>query len=391
MSRTLALAEQLIARPSATPEDAGCLDLIASHLAPLGFVCERIDSGPDAFRVSNLWAIKRSTHANAKTLVFAGHTDVVPTGPIAKWSSDPFTPTHRDGKLFGRGSSDMKTSLAAMVVSIEEFLAAQSDPAFSIALLFTSDEEGPAVDGTVKVCEALTARGEQLDWCIVGEPTSVERTGDMIKNGRRGTMSGKLTVKGIQGHIAYPQLALNPIHTFAPAMAELAQKVWDEGNEFFQPTSWQISNIHAGTGAGNVIPGECVVDFNFRFSTESTVEALQKGLEEVLMRHKLNYELKWINGGLPFLTKPGDLVLAVQAAIADETGIQTQLSTTGGTSDGRFIAQICPQVIELGPPNATIHKIDEHIAVADIEPLKNIYRRVLDRLHSLSSGSDHRA
>jgi len=391
MSRTLALAEQLIARPSATPEDAGCLELIASHLAPLGFQCERIDSGPDTFRVSNLWAIKRSKIANAKTLVFAGHTDVVPTGPIAKWSSDPFTPTHRDGKLFGRGSSDMKSSLAAMVVSIEEFLVAQSNPAFNIALLFTSDEEGPAVDGTVKVCEALKARGEKLDWCIVGEPTSVERTGDMIKNGRRGTMSGKLTVKGIQGHIAYPQLALNPIHTFAPAMAELAQKVWDKGSEFFQPTSWQISNIHAGTGAGNVIPGECVVDFNFRFSTESTVQELQKGVEEVLVRHKLNYELTWVVGGLPFLTKPGDLVKAVQAAIADETGIQTQLSTTGGTSDGRFIAQICPEVIELGPPNASIHKIDEHIAVADVGPLKNIYRRVLERLHSLSSGAEHRA
>lgn len=391
MSRTLALAEQLIARPSATPEDAGCLELIASHLAPLGFQCERIDSGPDTFRVSNLWAIKRSKITNAKTLVFAGHTDVVPTGPIAKWSSDPFTPTHRDGKLFGRGSSDMKTSLAAMVVSIEEFLAAQSDPAFNIALLFTSDEEGPAVDGTVKVCEALKARGEKLDWCIVGEPTSVERTGDMIKNGRRGTMSGKLTVKGIQGHIAYPQLALNPIHIFAPAIAELAQKVWDEGNEFFQPTFWQISNIHAGTGAGNVIPGECVVDFNFRFSTESTVQELQKGVEEVLVRHKLNYELTWVVGGLPFLTKPGDLVKAVQSAIADETGIQTQLSTTGGTSDGRFIAQICPEVIELGPPNASIHKIDEHIAVVDVEPLKNIYRRVLERLHSLSSGAEHRA
>ena len=391
MSRTLALAEQLIARPSATPEDAGCLELIASHLAPLGFVSERMDSGPDTFRVSNLWAIKRSMRANAKTLVFAGHTDVVPTGPIAKWRSDPFTPTHRDGKLFGRGSSDMKTSLAAMVVSIEEFLAAQPDPAFNIALLFTSDEEGPAVDGTVKVCEALKARGEKLDWCIVGEPTSVERTGDMIKNGRRGTMSGKLTIKGIQGHIAYPQLALNPIHAFAPALSELAQKVWDEGNEFFQPTSWQISNIHAGTGAGNVIPGECVVDFNFRFCTESTVEKLQSGLKDVLARHQLNYELTWVIGGLPFLTKPGDLVLAVQNAIADETGIQTQLSTTGGTSDGRFMAQICPQVIELGPPNATIHKIDEHIAVADIEPLKNIYRRVLERLHSLSSGVEHRA
>ena len=391
MSRTLALAEQLIARPSATPEDAGCLELIASHLAPLGFVCERMDSGPDTFRVSNLWAIKRSSYNNAKTLVFAGHTDVVPTGPIAQWRSDPFTPTHRDGKLFGRGSSDMKTSLAAMVVSIEEFLAAQPDPAFNIALLFTRDEEGPAVDGTVKVCEALKARGEKLDWCIVGEPTSVERTGDMIKNGRRGTMSGKLTIKGIQGHIAYPQLALNPIHAFAPALAELAQKVWDEGNEFFQPTSWQISNIHAGTGAGNVIPGECVVDFNFRFCTESTVEKLQSGVKDVLARHQLNYELTWVIGGLPFLTKPGDLVLAVQNAIADETGIQTQLSTTGGTSDGRFMAQICPQVIELGPPNATIHKIDEHIAVADIEPLKNIYRRVLERLHILSSGVEHRA
>ena len=390
MSRTLALAEQLIARPSTTPEDAGCLDLIASHLASLGFVCERIDSGPDTFRVSNLWAIKRSTQANAKTLVFAGHTDVVPTGPIAQWRSDPFTPTHRDGKLFGRGSSDMKTSLAAMVVSIEEFLTAQPDPTFNIALLFTSDEEGPAVDGTVKVCEALKARGEKLDWCIVGEPTSVERTGDMIKNGRRGTMSGKLTIKGIQGHIAYPQLAINPIHTFAPAMAELAQTVWDAGNEFFQPTSWQISNIHAGTGASNVIPGECVVDFNFRFSTECTPEKLQRGVEEVLIRHKLNYELIWVIGGLPFLTKPGDLVHAVQNAIADETGIQTQLSTTGGTSDGRFIAQICSQVIELGPPNATIHKIDEHIAIADIEPLKNIYRRVLERLHGLASGNEQR-
>jgi len=277
------------------------------------------------------------------------------------------------------------------VVACEEFAAAQPSASINIAFLLTSDEEGPALDGTVKVCEALTARGETLDWCIVGEPTSVERTGDMIKNGRRGTMSGKLTVKGIQGHIAYPQLALNPIHTFAPAMAELAQTVWDKGNEFFQPTSWQISNIHAGTGAGNVIPGECVVDFNFRFSTESTVQELKKGVEEVLVRHKLNYELAWVVGGLPFLTKPGDLVKAVQAAIADETGIQTQLSTTGGTSDGRFIAQICPQVIELGPPNATIHKIDEHIAVADIEPLKNIYRRVLERLHSLSSGAEHRA
>jgi len=272
-----------------------------------------------------------------------------------------------------------------MVVAIEEFLSAYPTPAVSIAILFTSDEEGPAVDGTVQVCEALQARGETLTWCIVGEPTSVERTGDMIKNGRRGTMSGKLTIKGIQGHIAYPQLAKNPIHIFAPALAELTQIQWDHGNAFFQPTSWQVSNIHAGTGASNVIPGNCVVDFNFRFSTESTPQQLQRGVVEVLDRHGLDYELTWVLGGLPFLTTPGDLVHAVQSAIADETGIQTELSTTGGTSDGRFIAQICPQVIELGPPNATIHKIDEHVAVADIEPLKNIYRRVLERLHQLQS------
>ena len=381
MSRTLALAEQLIARPSATPEDAGCLELIASHLAPLGFQCERIDSGPDTFRVSNLWAIKRSTHAHSKTLVFAGHTDVVPTGPIAKWSSDPFTPTHRDSKLFGRGSSDMKTSLAAMVVSIEEFLAAQSDPAFNIALLFTSDEEGPAVDGTVKVCEALKARGEKLDWCIVGEPTSVKKTGDMIKNGRRGSLSGKLKVIGIQGHIAYPQLADNPVHKAAPAIAELASTIWDQGNDFFPPTTWQISNVHAGTGATNVIPGEFVIDFNFRFCTESTADSLKQRLTDILNKHQLKFDIEWTLGGLPFLTTPGSLVNMVQEAIVQVTGIQTELSTTGGTSDGRFIAQICPQVIELGPPNATIHKIDEHVAVADLEPLKEIYKQVLIKLN----------
>ena len=383
MSHTLQLTEQLMSRPSVTPDDAGCLEIIAARLKPLGFTCERMDSGPDTFRVSNLWAIKRSTHANARTLVFAGHTDVVPTGPIEQWSSDPFTPTHRDGKLYGRGSSDMKASLAAMVVAVEEFVAAHADPAGSIAFLLTSDEEGPAVDGTVKVCEALKARGEQLDWCIVGEPTSVERTGDMIKNGRRGTMSGKLTVKGVQGHIAYPQLAKNPIHLLAPALAELVAIEWDQGNDFFPPTSWQVSNIHAGTGASNVIPGECVVDFNFRFCTESTPEQLQQRLTAVLDKHGLTYDLTWTIGGLPFLTPPGDLVHAVQAAILEETGLNTELSTTGGTSDGRFIAQICPQVIELGPPNATIHKIDEHVAVADLEPLKNIYRGVLHQLHQL--------
>ncbi len=383
MSHTLQLTEQLMSRPSVTPDDAGCLEIMAARLKPLGFACERMDSGPDTFRVSNLWAIKRSTHANARTLVFAGHTDVVPTGPIEQWTSDPFTPTHRDGKLYGRGSSDMKASLAAMVVAVEEFVATHADPAVSIAFLLTSDEEGPAVDGTIKVCEALQARGERLDWCIVGEPTSVQRTGDMIKNGRRGTMSGKLVVKGVQGHIAYPQLAKNPIHLLSPALAELVTIEWDKGNAFFPPTSWQVSNIHAGTGASNVIPGECVVDFNFRFCTESTPEQLQQRLSAVLDKHGLKYDLKWTIGGLPFLTTPGDLVGAVQSAIREVTGLETELSTTGGTSDGRFIAQVCPQVIELGPPNATIHKIDGHVAVADLEPLKYIFLGVLRNLNQL--------
>jgi len=387
MTRTLQFTEHLISRPSVTPEDAGCLDLIAARLRPLGFACERLDNGPDHFRVSNLWAIRRSTQPNAKTLVFAGHTDVVPTGPVEKWTHDPFTPTHRNGMLYGRGSSDMKASLAAMVVACEEFVAAQSAPSINLAFLLTSDEEGPALDGTVKVCEALKARGERLDWCIVGEPTSVQRTGDMIKNGRRGSMSGKLTVQGVQGHIAYPQLANNPIHRLAPALAELVAIEWDRGNEFFPPTSWQVSNIHAGTGAGNVIPGTCVVDFNFRFCTESTPEHLQQRLKAVLDQHGLQYDLSWTVSGLPFLTPPGDLVGAVQTAIRDEMGIETELSTTGGTSDGRFIAQVCPQVIELGPCNATIHKIDECVAVADIEPLKNIYRRVLEQLNALASGT----
>ena len=384
MSDTLLLTEALIARPSVTPRDEGCLDLIGERLGALGFRLERIDSGPDDFRVSNLWARRGS--GQQPTLVFAGHTDVVPTGPVNAWASDPFTPTHRGGRLYGRGASDMKASLAAMVVACEEFLAAQPQPAIDIAFLLTSDEEGPAVDGTVEVCRRLQARGERLDWCIVGEPTSVERTGDMIKNGRRGTMSGKLTVKGIQGHIAYPHLARNPIHLAAPVLAELAATRWDEGNAFFPPTSWQISNIHGGTGASNVIPGTVVIDFNFRFSTESTAEGLQQRVLDTLARHGLHtgqdFDLAWTIGGLPFLTPPGTLVDAVRAAIADETGLATELSTTGGTSDGRFIARICPQVIELGPPNATIHKVDEHVAVADIEPLKNIYRRTLERLHA---------
>ena len=381
MNFTLELTEDLISRASVTPEDGGCLELLGQRLARLGFVCERLDSGPAHFRVSNLWA-RRAGKPGSATLVFAGHTDVVPTGPLAQWDSDPFTPTHKDGKLFGRGASDMKTSLAAMVVAVQEFLAANPNPALGIAFLLTSDEEGPALDGTVVVCEKLQARGDAPQFCIVGEPTSVQRTGDMIKNGRRGTMSGKLVVKGVQGHIAYPQLAKNPIHLLSPALAELVTIEWDKGNAFFPPTSWQVSNIHAGTGASNVIPGDCVVDFNFRFCTESTPESLQQRVQAVLDQHGLKYELTWTLGGRPFLTTPGILVKAIQQAITDETGLTTELSTTGGTSDGRFIAQICPQVIEFGPPNATIHKVNEHVALVDITPLKAIYRRTLEKLNA---------
>jgi len=384
MSATLELTEQLIARPSLTPDDAGCLEVLGERLNACNFESERLNFGPDNFRVSNLWAIKRCSH-KGPTLVFAGHTDVVPTGPLDKWTTDPFTPSHRDGKLFGRGASDMKTSLAAMVVATEEFLRQEAHPRFSIAFLLTSDEEGPSVDGTVKVVEWLKARDEKIDWCIVGEPTAVHRIGDMVKNGRRGTLSGKLTIKGVQGHIAYPQLASNPIHLFAPALAELAAISWDKGNDFFQPTSWQVSNIHAGTGVNNVIPGELVVDFNFRFSTESTADALKQGVEGVLHKHQLDFNLKWTLGGLPFLTTPGDLLGVVQEAIQAETGIDTELSTTGGTSDARFIAQICPQVIELGPPNDSIHKIDEHVRVSDIDTLKNIYLRILQGLQRHTS------
>jgi succinyl-diaminopimelate desuccinylase len=380
MSETLYLAEQLIARSSVTPLDGGCQALIAKRLEACGFQCETMISGPADSSVTNLWA-KRAGASGSKTLVFAGHTDVVPTGPLAEWRSAPFAPTHSDGKLYGRGASDMKTSLAAFVVAIEEFVATNPAPQINLSMLLTSDEEGPALDGTVVVCNALKARGEVLDYCIVGEPTSVERTGDMIKNGRRGSMSGKLTVKGIQGHIAYPQMAKNPIHLMAPALAELTGVVWDAGNAFFPPTTWQVSNIHGGTGASNVIPGTVVLDFNFRFSTESAPESLQQRVADILDRHGLEYDLTWSISGLPFLTRPGPLVDAVRDAIRTETGLETQLSTTGGTSDGRFIAQICPQVIELGPPNATIHKINEYVAVADIEPLKNIYRRVLENLN----------
>lgn len=373
MSKTLALTEQLIALDSVTPEDKGCQNTLINLLKPLGFTCETIQSG----EVTNLWARRGTTQP---LVVFAGHTDVVPTGPVTQWQSEPFAPTHRDGKLFGRGAADMKTSIAAFVVATEEFVAAHPDHSGSIGFLITSDEEGPATDGTVVVCNQLQARGEQLDYCIVGEPTSSDVLGDTIKNGRRGTMSGKLTVKGVQGHIAYPQLAKNPIHLAAPAMAELVSEVWDQGNDYYLPTSWQMSNIHGGTGASNVIPGEVVIDFNFRFSTASTAEGLQQRVHAILDKHQLSYDLKWTVGGHPFLTPKGNLSDALAKAIKDETGVTTELSTTGGTSDGRFIAKICPQVVEFGPPNGSIHKIDEHIEVRYIDPLKNIYRRALENL-----------
>lgn len=379
MNHALELAEALIARPSVTPEDAGCQELLKERLAPLGFVCETLICGPDDFRVTNLLAIRRGGRPGP-TLAFAGHTDVVPPGPLKRWTSDPFVPSHRGGMLYGRGAADMKSSIAAMVVAAEAFLAATPEHAGAIALLITSDEEGPSVDGTVRLVELLKSRGEKLDMCIVGEPTSVDALGDMIKNGRRGTLSGKLRVIGVQGHVAYPQQARNPIHQFAPVLAELAATAWDAGNAFFPATTFQVSNIHAGTGVGNVIPGDVVVDFNLRFSTESTAESLKTRIHALLERHGLEYELVWTLGGQPFLTTPGALTDAISAAIEAECGRRPVLSTTGGTSDGRFIATICPQVVELGPRNASIHKIDEHVEAADIDRLAQIYKGVLERL-----------
>ncbi|MBJ9964631.1 succinyl-diaminopimelate desuccinylase [Burkholderia seminalis] len=377
MSATLALTEQLIARASVTPDDQHCQQIMTERLTALGFECETIAS----HGVTNLWAVKRGTDGrDGKLLAFAGHTDVVPTGPLEQWTSPPFIPAHRDGKLYGRGAADMKTSLAAFVVASEEFVAAHPGHRGAIAFLITSDEEGPATDGTVKVVELLQERGERLDYCIVGEPTSTTELGDVVKNGRRGSMSGELVVKGVQGHIAYPHLAKNPIHLLAPALAELAAEQWDEGNEYFPPTTWQVSNLHAGTGATNVIPGHADLLFNFRFSTASTVEGLQARVHAILDKHGLEYTLKWSVSGLPFLTPRGELSGALENAIRTETGITTELSTTGGTSDGRFIARICPQVIEFGPPNGSIHKIDEHIEVRFVDPLKNVYRRVLEQL-----------
>jgi succinyl-diaminopimelate desuccinylase len=372
-SKTLAFAKALISRPSLTPRDEGCQQLLAEWLAPLGFSIAHMRFG----EVDNLWARRGDS---APLLCFAGHTDVVPTGPREKWRSDPFLPAVRDGVLYGRGAADMKSSIAAFVVAVEEFVSQHPTHQGSIALLITSDEEGDAVDGTVRVVEALQARSEELDYCIVGEPTSEKKVGDTIKNGRRGSLSGKLIVKGVQGHIAYPHLAVNPIHAVAPALAELAKTQWDEGNEYFPRTTWQVSNIHAGTGAFNVIPGELELAFNFRFSTASSVESLKARVHEILDRNRVNYELSWSLSGKPYLTARGTLVEAVSKAVAAVTATRASLSTSGGTSDGRFIVSICPQVIEIGPLNATIHKIDECVPLADLEALQAIYAQVLKSL-----------
>ena len=379
MTTTLRLAEQLIARASVTPDDAGCQTLITERLQAAGFDCYPLPRGPADAVVSNLWAVHRGARPGP-LIGLAGHTDVVPPGPAAAWTTPPFVPSHRSGRLYGRGAADMKTAVAAMVVAAEEFVTAMPQHAGAVALLITSDEEGVAVDGTVRIVEWLQAQGLSLDACIVGEATSVDRLGDMIKNGRRGTLSGKLRVRGVQGHVAYPQLARNPLHELAPALAELVSTRWDEGNAHYTPTTWQVSNLHAGTGARNVIPGEAEVDFNFRFSTESTPESLQQRVHEVLTRHGVDHHIDWTLGGDPFLTKPGSLSTALTQAIQAECGLTPVLSTTGGTSDGRFIKRICPQVVEFGPVNASIHQVDEHVEVASIEPLKNVYRRTLELL-----------
>lgn len=373
MSETLQLAKALIARRSLTPDDAGCQDILIERLQKLGFHIERMRFG----NVDNLWARRGTSNP---VVVFAGHTDVVPSGPPESWFSPPFEPTIRDGMLYGRGAADMKTSIAAFITAIESFLMDHPEHGGSIALLITSDEEGVAVDGTVRVVEVLQARGETIDYCIVGEPTSNKNVGDMIKNGRRGSLSGTLIVKGIQGHIAYPHLVKNPIHLAAPAIAELAATTWDNGNEYFPPTSWQISNMNGGTGATNVVPGTVEIWFNFRFSTASTEQALKDKVHAILDKHGLEYELKWELSGKPYLTAKGSLVAAISHAIVQSYGITPELSTSGGTSDGRFIADICPQVIEFGPLNATIHKLNECVAVADIEPLKLTYQRTLENL-----------
>ncbi|HXF79295.1 MAG TPA: succinyl-diaminopimelate desuccinylase [Usitatibacter sp.] len=372
-NETLELAQALIRRKSITPADEGCQQLIVDRLQPLGFKAE-------VFRcndVVNLWI----RHGTGRPLVaLAGHTDVVPPGPLEKWQSDPFVPTIRDGNLYGRGAADMKTSIAAFVTAAERFVAAHPSHPGSLALLITSDEEGPSVDGTVRVVEAFKARGEAMDFCIVGEPSSVERFGDTIKNGRRGSLTGRLTVNGIQGHVAYPHRVKNPVHLVAPAIAEMAKAEWDRGNEFFPPTTWQVSNIHAGTGAQNITPGAVTVDFNFRFSTESTPESLQARVRGILDRHGLDYDIQWVVGGRPFLTPRGKLVDTLTAAIRQVAGITPEINCTGGTSDGRFIIDICAEVAEFGPVNRSIHKVNEAVALAEIEPLAEVYRVAIEGL-----------
>ena len=376
-SPTLLLTQQLIAQKSVTPADGNCQMLIGERLKKIGFVVEPMAFGDGGDRVENIYARRG---AASPIVVFAGHTDVVPTGPLDQWRSDPFVPTIKDGKLYGRGAADMKTSLAAMVVASEEFVATHPNHQGSIGFLITSDEEGPSVNGTARVVAALKARDERLDYCIVGEPTAVDQLGDMVKNGRRGSLSGKLTVKGVQCHIAYPHLGKNPIHLVAPALTELAATEWDKGNEYFGPTAWQMSNIHAGTGANNVIPGSVVIDFNFRFSSESTADDLKQRVHAVLDSHDLDYNLNWTLSGYPFLTPRGKLVDALSAGVARVTGVTTEISTTGGTSDGRFIKDICREVAELGPVNESIHKLNEHVLLADIDRLKDIYKHALEQL-----------
>lgn len=373
MSPTLKLARELIQRASVTPDDQGCQELLSARLEALGFTVERLPFGD----VQNIWARR----GQAKPLFcYAGHTDVVPTGPLEEWTHPPFDATVQDGLLHGRGAADMKGSIAAFVIALEEFLSQQAEVPGSLALLITSDEEGPSINGTVKVVETLEQRQEHIDYCLVGEPSSVELLGDMVKNGRRGSLCGFLSVLGIQGHVAYPHKARNPIHEAAPALAALSQEIWDQGNDFFPATSFQISNINAGTGATNVVPGRCEVKFNFRFSTEQSPEDLQRRTLAILDAHKLHYEIRWKLNGRPFLTPKGPLLEAVKAAISEQLGRDTELSTSGGTSDGRFIAPTGAQVVELGLRNATIHKINEHIAVDDLEKLKNVYRSVLEKL-----------
>ena len=371
----LELARELIARTSITPQDGGCQEILARRLERAGFRCEPMRFG----EVDNLWARRGDAHP---VVCFAGHTDVVPTGPLSEWHSDPFVPSIRDGKLFGRGAADMKASIAAFVVAAERFVAERPDHGGSIALLITSDEEGPSIDGTARVVERLKRRNELIDYCIVGEPSSVDTLGDTLKIGRRGSLSGRLTVRGVQGHVAYPHLVRNPIHLAAPALAELVRTLWDKGNESFPPTSFQVSNIHAGTGAGNVVPGSVDVDFNFRFSTESTDGALRQRVETILRKHGLDFAIEWTLGARPFLSKRGRLADTVLEAAKRHTGCAGELSTTGGTSDARFIIDICPEVIEIGPVNTSIHKLNEHIALEELEILPRIY---LDTLRALLS------